>query len=448
LPSEAARIGGAARPKIHPAVVAFGIGAIVGERASAATSCRLPRRGWALASRDESDVLRLRRLEQLLFVSLLACPFACSEAGTDARHGVSPDLRADLRAVLDGAVEGKMTRGAALYVATADGSTWSAAAGVGDLETHRPLTPNDKFRAGSILKPFVATAVLEAVERGVLGLDDVLTDRLPPDVTARIKNADTIRIDMLLGHRSGIPDWLNGGADRAVVADPEHIYSLDEILAEVARLSPAFAPGASYQYSNTNYVLLGEILSRVSGRSWREEVRDLFARSSLEQSSLPEPGDSSCPAPCAHGYVELEGEVHDTTRVDPSMAGAAGGHALLTTTADVTRFFRHLRSGELFEHRSTLDAMFAFRPDPKNRLDGYGLGVMKMESIDGPVLGHLGVTTGYQTFMLYIPATDRYVSGFINGTGDLDALLWPVISRAGHPICQAAIRNLVDTRLR
>jgi D-alanyl-D-alanine carboxypeptidase len=375
----------------------------------------------------------LSLLEQLFFVSLLACPFGCSDAGTDARNGLSPDLRADLQAILDSAVEGKMTPGAALYVAAADGSTWSAAAGIGNTETHAPLTPNERFRAGSILKPFVATAVLEAVESGTLGLDDVLTDRLPLEVTARIKNAAAIRIDMLLGHRSGIPDWLNGDADRAVVADPEHIYSLDEILADVARLPPVFEPGTSYQYSNTNYVLLGEILSRVSGRSWREVVRDLFARSGLEQSSLPEPGDSSCPEPCAHGYVELEGEIHDTTHVDPSMAGAAGGHALLTTTADVTRFFRHLRRGDLFERRSTLDAMFAFRPDPENRLDAYGFGVMKMESIDGSVIGHFGVTTGYQSFMLYIAVTRRYVSGFINGTGDLDALVWPVISRAAHP---------------
>ncbi|MCC6551388.1 MAG: beta-lactamase family protein [Polyangiaceae bacterium] len=182
-------------------------------------------------------------------------------------------------------------------------------------------------------------------------------------------------------------------------------------------------------------MLLGEILSAVEGRSWREVVRErVIARAGMDDTALPDPGDVECPG-CARGYVSMDGEMLDCTNVDPSMAGASGGHALITTAADLARLLEQLQAGALFDRAETLDAMLAFQPapDPQAHLIGYGLGVMQMEAGGDLAVGHLGGTAGYETFMLYLPVTDRYMSGFINLMTDPGVVVSPVMTRLVQP---------------
>ncbi|QSQ14132.1 serine hydrolase domain-containing protein [Myxococcus landrumensis] len=344
-------------------------------------------------------------------------------------------LHSDMQALIDDAVAKGLTPGASLAVTSASGKTWQGAAGVADVGQQQPRSPQDRFRAGSILKTLVATAVLQSVEQRKLTLEDTLTERLPASVTNRIEHARDITVAMLLAHRSGIPEWVTSETDMAIFADPEHVWTLEEILGLSSAQPSVFPPGTQYGYSNTNYVLLGEILSAVEGRSWREVVRErVLARAGLSRSILPEPGDPTCPAPCARGYVPFEDQLADLTLVDPSMAGASGGHALVTTVSDLGLFWKKLRAGALFERKETLEAMFAFQPapEPESRLVGYGLGVMRLESRGVIALGHLGTTAGYQSFMLEVPATGRIVTGNINVMGDLAAVLEPILERAGR----------------
>ncbi len=373
-----------------------------------------------------------------LFTLCLAGAAGCGDDTSDDRDDrpVPAALRADLQALIDADVAQQRAPGVLLDVAIGGGPPWSTAAGVADVQQRTAMTPDVHFRAGSVLKTFVATAALQQVEAGRLGLDDVLTDHLPAAITARIPGADRITVRMLLAHRAGIPDWVTAQVVQAIVADPGHVWSLDEILTSATSQPTPFPPGEGYAYSNTHYVLLGEIITRVAGRSWRAVVREqVIARAGLTATSLPEPGDHACPAPCAHGYVPVAGDLLDTSGVDPSMAGASGGHALITRTADLTRFFQRLRAGALFDRAGTLDLMFTFQsaPDPTIRLARYGLGVMELDATAGHAIGHLGITAGYQSFMFYIPATDRYVTGSINVMGDIGAVLGPIVARLSQP---------------
>src|SRR5687768_16629788 len=165
--------------------------------------------------RDRGPAPHLRRMHPnstilLLSLGLIAC------GGGDDVDPIPPALEADLQAILDDAVASEVTPGVVIHVASGD-EHWSAAAGVSDIETGAASTPDDRFRAGSIMKTFVATAVLRAVEAGALELDDVLTEHLPAEVTARIEHAEAIRIDMLLAHRSGIPEWVTDEVRQVVV---------------------------------------------------------------------------------------------------------------------------------------------------------------------------------------------------------------------------------------
>ncbi|WP_164018311.1 serine hydrolase domain-containing protein [Pyxidicoccus trucidator] len=372
----------------------------------------------------------------MVSVVLLLC-LAGAVSGCDDNDDDEPTtLHADLQATLADVVARGVTPGVALAVTSKEGQTWLGVAGLGDVEQKLPMSAQHHFRAGSVLKSFVAAAVLQSVERRTLALDDTLAERLPASVTERIANAETITVAMLLSHRSGIPEWVTEETNMAIVSDPEHVWTLEEILGVVGAQAPTFPPGAQYGYSNTNYVLLGEILSAAEGRSWRELVRErVIQRAGLSQTFLPEPGDLGCPTPCARGYVPFDEELADLTVVDPSMAGASGGHALVTTVSDLATFWEQLRDGALFERAETLDAMFAFQsaPDPESRLIGYGLGVMQLASKGIIAIGHLGTTAGYQSFMLYVPKTGRYVTGFTNVMGDLAAVLEPILDRAARP---------------
>lgn len=343
-------------------------------------------------------------------------------------------LQADLQATLDDVVAKGAAPGTALYVSAPEGS-WSGVAGLADIKGNVAMTPNARFRSGSRLKTLVATAVLQSMEKGLLDVKDVLTKHLPVEATAKIQNADLITVEMLLRHRTGIPEWITPAVRQKVVMDPAYVWSFSEILGIVEAQQPAFKPGESYAYSNTNYVILGEILSAVEGRSWREVIRErVIAVAGMVDTTLPDSGDIECPG-CAHGYVPMGADMLDTTKADPSMAGACGGHALISTNADMTHFLEKLRAGTFFEKPETLAMMFDLQPavDAQTHQTAYGFGMMQLESEGDVVIGHLGTTAGYAGFSLYVPATNRYFSGYLNVYGDPSAVLVPVVARLAQP---------------
>ena len=245
--------------------------------------------------------------------------------------------------------------GAILYVQRSGRGSWAGAAGLGRLDPDVAIRPGDRFRAGSIVKPFVATTVLQLVERGRFTLDDALTDVLPADVTDRFPNASKITVRMLLGHRSGLPEWDSPAVDAAAVRHPGRVWKVSEFLDLAAAKKPVFPPGTRYEYSNTDYTLLGLIIEHATGRSWRQEVTDRIIRPlGLEATVLPAPGNRSPMGPYAHAYFEVNGKLLDVSNVDPSFAGAAGANALVTTAPDLVRFLDALLAGRLFRHPTTL----------------------------------------------------------------------------------------------
>jgi D-alanyl-D-alanine carboxypeptidase len=176
-------------------------------------------------------------------------------------------------------------------------------------------------------------------------------------------------------------------------------------------------------------VLAGEIITRVSGRPWREVVaRRVFARAGPPRTDLPAEGDQRCKA-CARGDDYMDGLPRDPTAVDPSMAGAAGGSAPVTSSDDLVQFFRALMAGELFDRADTLDTMrtFVSANVPEELQIGYGLGLILDHLGEVSMMGQLGGTAGFHNFVFYLPNHGVVLSGFMNRRGDLGASLFPVL---------------------
>lgn len=351
-----------------------------------------------------------------------------------------PALAGRLQEVMDEAIvsAGGSVPGMVAHVEHAGHGSWSGAAGLAQLEPDVPMTPEDRFGAGSIVKPFVAATILQLVEGGALALADPLTGVLPADVTDRFPQASEVTVEMLLGHRSGLPDWSTSSVDAEVAADPGRIWTATEFLDLAAAQEPAFAPGTAYAYSNTNYTLLGLVVEEATGRSWREEVTDrVIAPLELTASALPAPGDRTLGGPHAHGYAEVDGTMLDVTQTDPSMAGAAGGNALVTSVTDLVRFMNGLLAGHLFQRRESLEAMLRFQPaEGEPGQVGYGLGLLQRVLPGGiETIDHLGGAVGYIAYVGRLLGQEMTVALAINATiPDPSPFIVPVLETlAGAP---------------
>lgn len=374
---------------------------------------------------DATTVLRRAALAAAAAFALIA-----PAAGAHTTDPLGPKLQG----ILDRAVRASDATypGVALYVHRAGHPAWAGAAGVANVSSGRPMRPGDRFRAGSIMKPLVAAATLQLVEAGKFALDDPLPAVLPARVTARFPEADHITVRMLLDHTSGIAEYSDDAFDGEVLADPRRRWTVDELLDRAAALPRTGAPGERFAYSNADYNLLGLVLEQATGRPWRAVVRRrVIDRLHLRHTSLPASGRVVGGRDIAHGYELVGGKLVDVSDVDSSMAGAAGGNALLTNAHDLTRFVHALATGRLFRHARTTRELLTFvAAQGEGGLVGYGLGLERYALPDGTeVIGHMGTGAGYRAFMFRLPAQHVDLTLVTNQPGDPARTLFPVLDR-------------------
>jgi len=337
-----------------------------------------------------------------------------------------------LQGVLDKAVGSRKSSytGAVLYVDHPATGVWAGAAGLADVATEEPMAANSQFGIGSIAKPFVATVVLQLMEEGSIDLDTLIGTYLPEDLVARVSFGDQITVRMLLNHTSGIAEWLTEDVIAQIAEDLSIVWDVERLLDIAREQEPFFLPGAGLAYSNTDYTLLGAIIEAVTGNWWGDEVRTrILDPIGLNDTVVRAPGDASIPVGMARGYAAMGGEFLDLTPVDPSMAGAAGGNAMVSTTSDLARFLDALLAGELFASEETLAEMLDFvdAPDDLGYPYWYGLGLEKRTIGGMTLIGHAGGAVGYSTVMYHAPDLDVTIVASDNvidlGTAYLDLMM-------------------------
>ncbi|MFG1607826.1 serine hydrolase domain-containing protein [Actinoplanes sp. NPDC049265] len=296
------------------------------------------------------------------------------------------------------------------------GRTTTERSGVANTDTSAPVPDNGYFRMGSNTKTFVAVVLLQLVGEGKLSLDDRVQRWLPGVVTGNGNDGSRITVRQLLQHTSGVPEYLD---DLPVVASPEgyRAHRLDrhdprQLVAVAMKHPPLFAPGTSWSYSNTNYILAGMIIKKVTGRSWDKEVRSrILEPLHLNQTYAPG-GDPTLREPHAEAYHQFEpgGPLVDTTITNPTAADAAG--ALVTTPADLARFWQALQSGrlltpaEMAQMHQTVPAPGLAAVFPGAR---YGLGIIWSEDGCGGHWSHGGDVPGTKTMNAVSPDGKKVV---------------------------------------
>ncbi|UQA96912.1 serine hydrolase domain-containing protein [Streptomyces halobius] len=272
-------------------------------------------------------------------------------------------------------------------------------AGVADLRTGAEVPVNGQVRVGSNTKTFTATVVLQLVGEGRVALGAPVEKYLPNLVRGKGIDGRRITVRQLLQHTSGLPNYTD------FIGDPtgkeRHTYVRPRALLDLALAHKAhFAPGARWEYSNTNYLLAGLIIEKVTGRPLAEEItRRVIERIGLRHTYFPAAGDESIREAHPEGYAAKGGGVmKNITELDPSWAWAAG--QMISTPGDLNRFFsallggRFLRPAQLARMRTTV-AVPAGRLWPGAR---YGLGVIGTPmSCGGLMWGHGGDIPGYGT---------------------------------------------------
>ncbi|MFD9124178.1 serine hydrolase domain-containing protein [Kitasatospora sp. NPDC059571] len=307
--------------------------------------------------------------------------------------GLDPELAARLDAAvadvrqqagIPGAVVGLWMPGRGSYV---------RATGVADTTTGRPMSTDVFVRIGSETKTFTVTALLELVDDRRIRLDDPISAYVHG-----VPDGRHITLRQLAGMRSGLfPYTADPDFAKALESDPSRSFTPREVLAYGFKNENTFAPGAQFQYSNTNLVLLGLVIERVSGRGLADFIRQRVLRPARLRHTLF-PAGAEFPEPHPRGYTNqtLSGQVQDATDWNPSWAWAAG--AMISDLHDLRHWAEVVATGALLRpetQRERLTTLPTGFPGTS-----YGLGIFET----GGWIGHNGSIPGYETVTVYLPS--------------------------------------------
>ncbi|MBP0937954.1 beta-lactamase family protein [Streptomyces goshikiensis] len=341
-------------------------------------------------------------------------PFSAETVRTAAPAPDREALTKALKNTLAVGAPGAMVR------VTGSGAPLTQAEGVQDKTTGAAMDPNSRFRIGSVTKTFSAVVLLQLVDEGKLKLDDPVNTYLPgllPD--------DRITVRHLLTHRSGLADYTNAMFEHTVPgfeAVRNKVFTYQELVALSLREPRTAQPGASYSYSNTNFVVVGMLIEKATGRTVAKEYeRRIIKPLKLKNTSYVHPS-TAIKGPHAHGYLhpdEAGAPLVDSTEQTVSWAQSAG--AMISTTADLNTFMSGLLGGKLLS-AGTMDAMTTVTPTDATNTRFYGLGLRRYDlSCGTSVYGHTGTVQGFYTYAFATRDGRRSIAAMANTSNRGDA---------------------------
>jgi D-alanyl-D-alanine carboxypeptidase len=346
---------------------------------------------------------------------IVLLPFLLLISYSSAKAYQAEELKLSLQELIDNAIEQDSTiPGILLHVEAPDlDISYSISSGVSDLSTSSPLSPNGTARIASNTKTYIAVSVLRLWEQGMLELDDPISKHISGK-HARILKSDgydlnKITIRHLLTHTAGLFDHAGSNTYiQQVFANPSHEWTrTEQVQGCVDWGDPLFEPGEQFSYSDTGYILLGEIIENVTEKSLGEAVRELidFKKLGLDATwwEKIEQKPSTAPDRIHQYFREM-----DTYNFDPSL-DLYGGGGLVANTKDMARFYQELFAGNVFEQSSTLDTMITkvSFPEDYTPSNDYRMGIFYFNFNEMDMYSHSGF---WSTQAAYIPELNASVS--------------------------------------
>jgi CubicO group peptidase (beta-lactamase class C family) len=357
------------------------------------------------------------------------------------------------QSVVEAAAKELGVPGALVLVRTPQG-TFIATYGTTELGKQTPPEASTHFRIASNTKTMTAALIVLLAQDGKLAFSDPVSKYVPG-----VPNGENITIAELLKMRSGLYGYTQDPALAAALdADPAKPWTPQQVLDIAFKHPPLFAPDAEYDYSNTNYALLGLVAEKVGGKPLRDQITErLYSPAGLTQTSLPATDDTAISAPYSHGYMyggtlyalvddpypaDLQAAAKagtlapiDYTHQNSSYATAAGG--AISTAEDLAAWMKALVGGKLFDadfQQQWLQSLQTEDPTQHNgQKYGYGISYQRF----GPhaaMYYHGGELPGFNSFMGYDP------------DNDVSLVIWTnlTLSPEGKTTAQAMLPTMLD----
>ncbi len=344
-------------------------------------------------------------------------PLLVAASAATAQHPAA----ARLQQKLDSVRVANRWPGVSLAVALADGSRIALASGHSDTTLHTPLRTADRLLQGSVGKTYVSAVAMQLVHEKKLDLDAPISTYLGTEPWfRRLPNAGTITVRQLMNHTSGLVRYeFQPAFTAALRSAPFRTWTPEERLAYDFDTQAPFAAGAGWEYSDTNYIVLGMIIERLTGRSYYDELqRRLLGPLGLVNTL---PSDRPALPGLANGYAGPKNDLggYDASIVNGRMAANPGlewtGGGIASTTEDLARWGKLLYEGRAFD-ASLLPVLLDGVPARLGRDTKYGLGVIIRPTPLGVTYGHSGFFPGYATELLYFPDTRTALALQVNVT--------------------------------
>jgi len=372
------------------------------------------RRGRRCARSTRSILLFCWLLGVVVVGTGTGCGRASQTEGTDA---ALLELVGFFQAELDSIRAENGFPGATAAFILPDGRSASVATGVADREANIPMRPDALMLAGSVGKSFVAAVALALVGEGRLNLDAKVATWLGEAAWfPRLPNAEDVTLRMLLNHTSGIPEHYTTDGFARLVSNsldstnpqPEECPPPEALVANILDIAPLFPCGEDFSYADTNYLLVGLIIQKVTGLSYNEELRRRF----LVPLGLVQtvPADRRRIPGLVPGYLAADNLfnlpekslVESVLVLHPGLEWTGGG--LASNPRDLVRWAKVLYEGKVLAGSYLEDLLAGGKlVELSGQSVRYGLGVMIQETALGPSYGHGGWFPGYHTIFAYYP---------------------------------------------
>jgi D-alanyl-D-alanine carboxypeptidase len=307
--------------------------------------------------------------------------------------------------LLDEQKLGRDGPGVTVLVARGDQVLYRGARGMASIELGVSLSPDQVFRIGSVTKQFAAATLLKLIDDGRAKLDDPLSQYLPD-----YPNGKAITLSQLLNHTSGVKSYtgISGYMNNPVRRE----LSTQELVAEFKNLPVDFAPGASWNYNNSGYVLVGAVIEAISRKAWHEQLQDALLYPQ-KLSSTAYPGETRLIKGMVNGYG-FDPKEGLTTAGMISMTQPHGAGALVSNVDDLWRWNMALHNGKLLSAQSYTRMI---TPEGPAAATAYGYGITATTLRGQPMLQHGGGIHGFSSSLAYVPQSKISVVVLRNTTG-------------------------------